>query len=368
MLQISLGRAGAEVVGLRYVISDTFQQLGCTGSIRLHASAGSFELKKGVDEGPPSTGDAGSKLGSPTHLYEVFTIEPSVLSPLYAFDLEGRQLIARKEFIKDSITAQLRMSESITADDTTVVKQYKQKLRKLEDLHKLLHDVLQHRPVEPCRSRDKMHKYFQYLELRSINSVQPSLFQEVMDKRRDALQHWSQEFADVYKFAPRMPNLLEIYSKHHAEQPSARTHVRKYNARMATLATVDNVGIVHAVGKRKTSVAAVCLQPGKGRIVVNGIPVDAYFVDVSIRGHVFQPFFVTNSSGQYNVSATVYGGGYSGQAQALRHGIAKALSVDDARHITALNAAGLLARDPRAVERKKFGKAKARKSFTWVKR
>lgn len=114
--------------------------------------------------------------------------------------------------------------------------------------------------------------------------------------------------------------------------------------------------------------AQVFLWKGQGRILVNRKPVDAYFGDLLMRSHVLRPLMLTGLVDQLDVLVHVHGGGVSGQAQATAHGIAKALVKFDPALKSALKAAKLLQRDPRAVERKKFGKAKARKAFAWVKR
>lgn len=115
-------------------------------------------------------------------------------------------------------------------------------------------------------------------------------------------------------------------------------------------------------------VLQVYLWRGQGRVLVNRKPLDAFFSDLLMRSHVLKPLMVTNLVDQVDVLVHVKGGGVSGQAQAAAHGIAKALRRLDPSLKPVLKSAGLLRRDPRAVERKKFGKAKARKSFAWVKR
>jgi small subunit ribosomal protein S9 len=126
---------------------------------------------------------------------------------------------------------------------------------------------------------------------------------------------------------------------------------------------------MHACFKQVAVVSAqVFLWKGQGRILVNRKPVDAYFGDLLMRSHVLRPLMLTGLVDQLDVLVHVHGGGVSGQAQATAHGIAKALVKFDPALKSALKAAKLLQRDPRAVERKKFGKAKARKAFAWVKR
>lgn len=131
---------------------------------------------------------------------------------------------------------------------------------------------------------------------------------------------------------------------------------------------VDDNGIAHGVGKRKTSVARVWIREGVGHCVVNKQPFDLYFPDMLRRNDVITPLVVANALGKFDVMAMVQGGGTMGQSQAMRHGIAKALQNWDPELRGVLKESGLLSRDSRIVERKKPGKAKARKSFAWVKR
>jgi ribosomal protein S9 len=112
----------------------------------------------------------------------------------------------------------------------------------------------------------------------------------------------------------------------------------------------------------------VWLWWGRGRVLVNRKPLDAYFGDLLMRSHVLKPLMLTDLVGKVDVLVHVKGGGVSGQAQAAAHGIARALRRLEPSLKPTLRAAGALRRDPRAVERKKFGRAKARKRFAWVKR
>ena len=131
---------------------------------------------------------------------------------------------------------------------------------------------------------------------------------------------------------------------------------------------IDAQGRAYATGRRKDAVARVWLKPGTGKIVVNGRDQEVYFARPSLRLVINQPFGVTERTGQYDVIATVKGGGLSGQAGAVKHGIAQALSKYEPLLRSAVKAEGFLTRDSRAVERKKYGKAKARKSFQFSKR
>ena len=130
----------------------------------------------------------------------------------------------------------------------------------------------------------------------------------------------------------------------------------------------DELGRSYATGKRKDAIARVWVKPGKGTITVNGREVEKYFARPVLRMVINQPFQIVNVSGQFDVVCTVKGGGLSGQAGAVKHGISKALALYDPEFRPALKKSGFLTRDPRVVERKKYGKAKARRSFQFSKR
>ncbi|WP_168453672.1 30S ribosomal protein S9 [Sphingopyxis microcysteis] len=131
---------------------------------------------------------------------------------------------------------------------------------------------------------------------------------------------------------------------------------------------VDKQGRAYATGRRKDAVARVWVKPGTGKITVNGRDQEVYFARPTLRLVINQPFGLTDRVGQYDVIATVKGGGLSGQAGAVLHGIAQALTRFEPALRSPVKAAGFLTRDSRAVERKKYGKAKARRSFQFSKR
>ncbi len=131
---------------------------------------------------------------------------------------------------------------------------------------------------------------------------------------------------------------------------------------------LDKYGRAYATGRRKDAVARVWLKPGSGKIVVNGRDQETYFARPTLRLVINQPFGITERAGQYDIVATVKGGGLSGQAGAVLHGIAQALTRYEPVLRSTVKRAGFLTRDSRAVERKKYGKAKARKSFQFSKR
>ncbi|UTW53906.1 30S ribosomal protein S9 [Kordiimonas sp. SCSIO 12610] len=131
---------------------------------------------------------------------------------------------------------------------------------------------------------------------------------------------------------------------------------------------VDAQGRTYATGKRKDAIARVWIKPGSGKITVNDRDQEVYFARPTLRLIVNQPFQVADRVDQYDVIATVKGGGLSGQAGAVKHGISKAIQLAEPELRGALKTAGFLTRDSRVVERKKYGKAKARRSFQFSKR
>ena len=131
---------------------------------------------------------------------------------------------------------------------------------------------------------------------------------------------------------------------------------------------LDKQGRAYATGRRKDATARVWVKPGTGKVTVNGRDQEVYFARPTLRLVIDQPFAITERQGQYDVIATVKGGGLSGQAGAVKHGIAQALAKYEPSLRGTVKAAGFLTRDSRVVERKKFGRAKARRSFQFSKR
>jgi small subunit ribosomal protein S9 len=131
---------------------------------------------------------------------------------------------------------------------------------------------------------------------------------------------------------------------------------------------LDGQGRAYATGKRKNAVARVWIKPGAGKIEVNTKAVEVFFARPVLRMLIQQPLVAANRSGQYDIICTVSGGGLSGQAGAVRHGLAKALTYFEPELRSALKRGGFLTRDSRVVERKKYGRAKARRSFQFSKR
>ena len=130
----------------------------------------------------------------------------------------------------------------------------------------------------------------------------------------------------------------------------------------------DALGRSYATGRRKDAVARVWIRPGSGKVGVNGKPINVYFARPVLQMILKQPFTISGTEDQFDVMATVKGGGLSGQAGAVKHGVSRALQLYDPSLRGALKAAGFLTRDSRVVERKKYGRRKARRSFQFSKR
>jgi small subunit ribosomal protein S9 len=140
--------------------------------------------------------------------------------------------------------------------------------------------------------------------------------------------------------------------------PEAPKYVQKLDAK----------GRAYATGKRKNAVARVWIKPGAGKVTINERSIEVYFARPVLRMMIQQPFVAANRAGQYDVNCTVSGGGLSGQAGALRHGISRALTYFEPDLRGVLKKGGFLTRDSRVVERKKYGRKKARRSFQFSKR
>lgn len=154
-----------------------------------------------------------------------------------------------------------------------------------------------------------------------------------------------------------------------AEAPAkAAAEISEENQPIKRVKTVDKLGRAYGTGRRKDAVARVWVKPGSGKVVVNGRDQNVYFGRQTHRLILNQPFLIVNSVGHFDVMCTVKGGGLSGQAGAVRHGISRALENFDPNFRPALKKAGMLTRDSRIVERKKVGKHKARRTKQWAKR
>ena len=158
--------------------------------------------------------------------------------------------------------------------------------------------------------------------------------------------------------AETLSSLQDLANINASAQPDAPVHVQKLDAQ----------GRAYATGKRKDAVARVWIKPGSGKIAVNGRAFDVYFARPVLRMIVQQPLGIVGRSNQYDLTITVAGGGLSGQAGAVRHGLSKALTYFEPELRSTLKREGFLTRDSRVVERKKYGHKKARKSFQFSKR
>ena len=158
--------------------------------------------------------------------------------------------------------------------------------------------------------------------------------------------------------AETMQSLDQLSALKPAAAPETPRYVQK----------LDKQGRAYATGKRKDAVARVWVKPGAGKIEINAREIGVYFARPVLRMLIQQPLAATNRNGQYDVTCTVSGGGLSGQAGAVRHGLSKALMNFEPDLRGALKRGGFLTRDPRVVERKKYGRAKARRSFQFSKR
>ena len=158
--------------------------------------------------------------------------------------------------------------------------------------------------------------------------------------------------------AETLTSLQDLGTSSVSTAPDAPVYVQK----------IDKYGRAYATGKRKDAVARVWLKPGTGKITVNSRAVETYFARPVLRMIVNQPFLVAGRVDQYDLVVTVAGGGLSGQAGAVRHGVSKALTYYEPTLRSALKREGFLTRDSRTVERKKYGRKKARRSFQFSKR
>ena len=155
-----------------------------------------------------------------------------------------------------------------------------------------------------------------------------------------------------------LQSLADLGQNAQAAAPEAPKHVQK----------LDSLGRAYATGKRKDAVARVWIKPGSDKILVNDRSVEVYFARPVLRMILAQPLQIAQRDGQYDIVVNVNGGGLSGQAGAVRHGLAKALTYYEPELRGPLKKEGFLTRDPRVVERKKYGKKKARRSFQFSKR
>ena len=158
--------------------------------------------------------------------------------------------------------------------------------------------------------------------------------------------------------AETLSSLQDLKGATASAAPDAPVHFQK----------LDKLGRAYATGKRKNAVARVWIRPGSGKVLINKRALEVYFARPVLRMILQQPLEVANRKGSYDITVTVAGGGLSGQAGAVRHGVSKALTYFEPELRGVLKKGGFLTRDSRVVERKKYGRAKARRSFQFSKR
>ncbi|KAG1667417.1 hypothetical protein FOA52_004834 [Chlamydomonas sp. UWO 241] len=213
-------------------------------------------------------------------------------------------------------------------------------------------------------------------------------FHAVAAGRESVWKHWKEHFVDKYAATPSLVPLHEVYARHPVQPdaaggilegeggaPAKAAPGKPPTAGMRGKPSWASPGVARAVGMRKTSVADVRVAPGTGRIFINEKPFDAFLPDVSVRMHVIQPMLVTGTLGRYDVIARVHGGGPSSMAQAVQHGLAKALTLQlggnsrrDCAPPAVVKLNQMVLHDSRRVERKKPGRKAARTGFTYRRR
>ena len=204
-------------------------------------------------------------------------------------------------------------------------------------------------------------------EIAAEAAPEPEVEDEDEPESLDAADEDEDDFDAVPASVSDLADLGALSGGETAAAPAAQAPVKSTPAVLREK-EVDAQGRAYATGRRKDAVARVWLKPGSGKIVVNGREQEVYFARPTLRLVINQPFQVAEREGQYDVVATVKGGGLSGQAGAVKHGISQALAKFEPNLRVAVKAAGFLTRDSRVVERKKYGRAKARRSFQFSKR
>jgi small subunit ribosomal protein S9 len=162
--------------------------------------------------------------------------------------------------------------------------------------------------------------------------------------------------------------MIDTENSELTENKEIPQNIEDENAPEEHMPKIDSLGRAYATGKRKSSIARVWIKLGSGKIIVNGIECEKYFKRETHRIIISQPLEIVARKETYDITCSVVGGGHTGQAGALRHGISKALTFYEPELRGALKAAGLIKRDDRRVERKKYGQPKARRSFQFSKR
>lgn len=186
------------------------------------------------------------------------------------------------------------------------------------------------------------------------------------DKKDTEIQETVSDLKDIAKVVAKADEAMKAEKS--GDSAVADTPDTPADVKIVYEKKVDELGRAYATGRRKNAVARVWLKPGTGKVTVNGLDQSKYFARQTQRLILNQPFLIINRVGSFDVICTVKGGGLSGQAGAVRHGISRALQNFEPELRPGLKKAGMLTRDDRIVERKKIGKHKARRSKQWAKR
>lgn len=305
------------------------------------------------------------------HSHMEFSIRPSFLSPLHTTYKLHEQRELRRRLTLELLRAHHELSketEGIDESQALATQKYRQaEMRRLSDELRRLSNATN---IAECRDPSLVKGFYAILtEDTNKRNAGVESFHSVATGKESVWDHWRVHFEEAYADTPNLDPLHVIYSR---GDLSLTSHESKGPAvipkpSLKGKPAIDRNGVAVALGYRKTSVAKVRVAPGSGRIFVNGIPYDSFFKDLSVRIQVVRPILITGTVGRFDVIARVQGGGLSSAAQAVRHGLAKALTMlVDSKTRSQLQK--LVLWDSRRVERKKPGRAKARKGFSYVRR
>mmetsp|Transcript_20939 Transcript_20939/g.45806 ORF Transcript_20939/g.45806 Transcript_20939/m.45806 type:complete len:387 (-) Transcript_20939:342-1502(-) len=319
-----------------------------------------------------------------------FSLRPSSLSPLHNVYQQELLRSERRQLLHNLLKAHsLLASEVDGLDDAQVASTSAYRARQLQQMSHDYRELAPKSNLAECKERALSVGFCALLEESALGrDLESEEFHDVVEGRLSPWDHWSTSFAGRYQGVPGLDSVHAIYAKRKSagQLEHARTLVERAtenlnsssgantslaSTSMADLSPhVDVHGVAHATGKRKTSLARVSVAPAgnqPAQITINGRPFDSYFRDLHVRAHVFEPFVISRTFKRFNVEAAVTGGGLSAQAQAVRHALAKALSMQLSAQ-AAVPLTKLRMMDGRQVERKKPGRKKARKGFAWVRR
>ena len=305
------------------------------------------------------------------HSQTEFSIRPSYMSPLHATYKLQEQRELRRKLTLELLRAHHELSketEGIDESQALATQSYRHiEMRRLSDELRRLSNATN---IAECRNPSLMKGFYALLtEDTDKRNAEAESFHSVSTGNESAWDHWKAHFEQAYANTPDLDPLHVIYSRGDLSFSSDESKGPEavHKPALKGKPSLDRKGVAVALGYRKTSVAKVRVAPGAGRIFVNGIPYDSFFKDLSVRIQVVRPILVTGSVGRFDVVARVQGGGLSSMAQAVRHGLAKALTMlVDSKMSFRLQK--LVLWDSRRVERKKPGRAKARKGFSYVRR